>query len=92
VPTAELAPVPDPTSFEPRVALNGGPDGLALYRRLFESLEDHAAAGCAAFLEAAPDTTGPLGRLAAQRFPDAAVRLLHDYSRRPRLVQIVWPR
>jgi release factor glutamine methyltransferase len=37
--------------FEPRVALDGGADGLVLLRRLLASLPDAAAPGAAVFLE-----------------------------------------
>lgn len=37
--------------YEPRVALDGGPDGLALLRRLLEELPARAAPGAVAFLE-----------------------------------------
>jgi hypothetical protein len=38
VPTRRIAEKPDPVAYEPRVALDGGPDGLALYRRLLGTL------------------------------------------------------
>ncbi|MFY9780993.1 MAG: peptide chain release factor N(5)-glutamine methyltransferase, partial [Candidatus Baltobacteraceae bacterium] len=41
--TCDLASPPDPTSFEPRLALDGGADGLALYRRLLARAPQHAA-------------------------------------------------
>ncbi len=38
VPTSELPRAPDPTAVEPRGALDGGADGLELYRRLMPQL------------------------------------------------------
>ena len=33
------------TNFEPRLALDGGPDGLAIYRRLIATAPSHLEAG-----------------------------------------------
>jgi release factor glutamine methyltransferase len=85
----DLAAAPDPTSFEPRLALDGGPDGLALYRRLLARAPQHAAPGGALFLEAGPDTAGALAELAASVFgPRARVALARDYAGRERVVTV----
>jgi len=88
VEAAALAPAPDPTSFEPRMALDGGTDGLDLYRRLLERLNAHLNPGGAAFLEAGEHSTAALATLAASAFPNAEVRLHDDYAGRPRIVEI----
>lgn len=90
VPSAEIAPAPNPTSFEPRLALDGGADGLDLYRRLFPALAAHLNPRAAVFLEAAPQSSNPLARLATAAFPGAQIRVHHDYGRRPRLVEIAF--
>ena len=70
VPSAEIAPPPDPVSFEPRLALDGGPDGLDLYRRLVPELPALVAPRGIAILEAgpanAPCAGGPGPRRAAE--------------------------
>lgn len=42
---------PEIRNFEPRVALDGGPDGLDFYRRIVAGLRDHLVAGGAVILE-----------------------------------------
>ena len=41
VPTSDLPKPPDPASFEPRIALDGGPTGLCLYEELFPTSSDN---------------------------------------------------
>jgi len=88
VPTAQLAAPPDPTSFEPRGALDGGADGLELYRRLLGRMPDHLTAGGTALFEAAPPTAEPLAWLARAAFPTATVGVESDYAGRARIVAI----
>ncbi len=46
IPTSELDALPEAIrAYEPRMAVDGGEDGLDLYRRLFEQLPDHLADG-----------------------------------------------
>jgi release factor glutamine methyltransferase len=81
VPRGALAPSPDPTSFEPRLALDGGPDGLAVYRRLLARTPDRLAAGGTLVMEAAPPTAAPLAALARAAFAEAAeVRIVPDLA------------
>ena len=92
VPTGELAPPPDPTAFEPRLALDGGADGLALYRRLFAQAPRLLSSGGTLFAEAAPHTARVLATLATRAFgPEALVRIHRDYGGRDRIVETVRP-
>ena len=52
VPSGDVPPEPNPVSFEPRVALDGGADGLDLYRTLLGDVRRIAAPGAALFFEA----------------------------------------
>ncbi len=87
VPTADLPALPDPVGFEPRAAVDGGSDGLALYRRLLAQipalLERHALI----LLEAAPPTIEDLARGVRAALPGFAVSIGRDYAGLPRYVR-----
>ena len=51
IPTSELDALQREVRFEPRIALDGGADGLDFYRRIAQSAPDHLAPGGAIFLE-----------------------------------------
>lgn len=89
VPTAEIAPAPAAVSFEPRLALDGGPDGLEAYRRLLPRLLAYVAPGGMVLLEAAPALTRTLAELAHANFPNAQVDVRADYGGRERYVTVV---
>lgn len=86
VPTADIDPSPAPVSFEPRLALDGGPDGLDLYRRLLPLLPARMRDGGIVLLEAAPPTIDALASLARTAFPEAAIDVRGDYGGRERYV------
>ncbi|MDE2481873.1 MAG: peptide chain release factor N(5)-glutamine methyltransferase [bacterium] len=89
VPTGEIARAPDPVSFEPRLALDGGPDGLDLYRRLLVEAPAALAPGGALYLEAAPPLMAGLRALVEAAFPAASIALERDYGGRERYVRVV---
>lgn len=67
IPTAAVDTLmPDVRFFEPRMALDGGPDGLELYRRLLPQLRGVLAPGAAVVFEAQPDQMEPLVELMEQ--------------------------
>jgi release factor glutamine methyltransferase len=86
VPTAAIPLKPDPVGFEPALALDGGPDGLALYRRLIAMLPAILAPQAAVLFEAAPGTIEPLAGLVAAAFPGARVEIGADYAGLPRFL------
>ena len=86
VPTADVPAAPEPVSFEPLLALDGGADGLDAYRRLIAQLPGVLARSASVFFEAAPGTIEPLAALVRRAFPDARVAVGHDYGGRERFV------
>jgi release factor glutamine methyltransferase len=72
VKTADLPLAPDPASFEPRLALDGGSDGLACYRPLLAHARSVLAPDGLLVMEAGPDTASDLEALARAAFAGAA--------------------
>ena len=74
--------------WEPPLALDGGPDGLALIRRLLRQTPAHLAPGGLLLLEI-ESSQGPAALLLAQEaFPRARVDLLQDLAGLDRLVRV----
>jgi release factor glutamine methyltransferase len=71
--------------WEPRGALDGGPDGLGVTLRLIDEAADRLKPGGALAIEiASPTATALLDRLSGRGWTDARVR--HDLVRAPRVV------
>jgi release factor glutamine methyltransferase len=88
VPTAEIADKPDPVAYEPREALDGGPDGLALYRRLLETLAPLVNPNALILLEAAPPTLPGLAAIAKTALPHCSITVGRDYAGLDRYLRI----
>lgn len=71
--------------FEPRVALDGGPDGLVLVRALLESLPSRAAPSATVLLELGIDQVPAVRALAPA---GASVRVVPDLAGLDRVVRI----
>jgi release factor glutamine methyltransferase len=89
VPTADVPERPDPVGHEPRVAIDGGVDGLVLYRRLARALPSIASPDASAFFEAAPGTVERLAAIVADELPGAHVEVGEDYAGLERWVAVV---
>jgi release factor glutamine methyltransferase len=79
---------PEIRNFEPRVALDGGPDGLESYRRIVAGLGDHLVDGGVVILEVGQeqaDSVAPM--LQAAGCVDVSV--LNDLSGIPRAVHAI---
>jgi release factor glutamine methyltransferase len=80
VPSSDLRQAPDPTAFEPRLALDGGPDGLSIYRRLLPQIRELVTSEALVLLEAAPPTIPKLKELLQTTLPNFVISVGHDYA------------
>lgn len=82
---AQIAENPD-LAKEPRLALDGGPDGLDLIRRLIGQLPGWLAPRFAVGLELDPSQAAPVQLMLAEALPGAAVAVIQDYAGQDRHV------
>ena len=89
VPTLPIA-----ASFEPRLALDGGPDGLAVIRRLLERFGDGGALADdgEALLEIGADQEAAIEAAVAEILPGWSCRVERDLAGLPRVARIAPPR
>jgi release factor glutamine methyltransferase len=87
IPTRDVPERPNPIAYEPRVALDGGADGLVHYRRLLADLSAMLNARALVLLEAAPPTIGGLSELARSSLPGFAISVHRDYAGLDRYVR-----
>ena len=87
IPSAEVDRLPVAASFEPRLALDGGPDGLAVVRRLLEALPSALAPGGMALLEIGFDQGPAVEAAVAALAGEWTCRIQPDLSGRPRLAR-----
>jgi release factor glutamine methyltransferase len=83
--------MPEIRLYEPRAALDGGPDGLALIRRLLATAAPHLNPGGAILIEIGASQGAAGTTLARELFPQAAVQLFPDYASLDRLVVVRLP-
>jgi release factor glutamine methyltransferase len=88
LPTADIPAAPNPLAFEPREALDGGPDGLAPYRRFLPSAPALLKPGGMLLLEAAPPVMEALQALVQDAFPGLPVEIGEDFSGLARFVKV----
>jgi len=74
--------------FEPRVALDGGPDGLVILRRFMNDLPHRAAAGATVLLELGVDQSSIIGAMAPA---GASVSVVPDLAGLDRVVRMDLP-
>jgi release factor glutamine methyltransferase len=91
IPSARFDRLPrEIRDYEPRVALDGGEDGLAVMRRLLARLEAHATRGAVAFLEIPEEQGAAAVELCQRQFPRAPVLLHCDLEGLDRVVEVRW--
>ncbi len=89
--TGDLAGLPAPVHFEPRDALDGGPDGLDVIRRLLELLPARLAPAGLALLEIGADQADGIGRAVGVLLPGWRCDVVDDLAGMPRIAQVVPP-
>lgn len=89
VATGEFAELmPEVRDYEPRVALDGGPDGLDVVRRLLAQAPKHLNPGGSVLLEIGAGQGAAARELARDAFPGAQVDVLQDLAGHERVVVI----
>lgn len=71
---------PTITYYEPNIALDGGEDGLELYRQFLPQAKELLAPGGIMFFEHEHDQDAEMRSLVAQYFPTAIIKTHQDYS------------
>jgi len=85
IPSSEIPTLAPEVQREPRLALDGGEDGLALIRRIIAHAPDHLLPGGVLFLEAGPEQMPRIEALLNVR-GFASVRLHRDLAGRERVI------
>lgn len=75
--------------WEPRLALDGGEDGLHHFQELFADLPRVVREGGRILLEIESNAADEVKRIAEMQFPQANFHLYHDYSGNDRLFSVL---
>lgn len=78
----------DVSRYEPRLALDGGADGLDLIRRLLAQAPGLCNPGALALLEIGAEQGAAALALARQAFPQAHADVMRDYAGHDRIIRI----
>jgi release factor glutamine methyltransferase len=88
IPSADIPGLPVAASFEPRLALDGGADGLDIVRRLLSQLPALLAPRGSALLEIGSDQADRAGEAVGGLLPGWHWRLHTDLSGQPRVIAV----
>lgn len=91
IPRDHIASLPVAASFEPHEALDGGPDGLELIRRLLRQLPGAMAAAGTAFLEIGSEQADAALGVAMELLPAWRAEILPDLAGAPRVLYVQRP-
>lgn len=78
--------MPEVSIYEPRIALDGGVDGLEYYRRMIERLGRHLASPGLVVLEVGDGQAGTVSEMIARGLTKAEVEILPDFCGHKRIV------
>jgi release factor glutamine methyltransferase len=79
---------PDLTSYEPELALFGGPDGLDIYKRFFDEVSKYLLPGGKVFCEIGYDQGEKIQKYLINIMPEATATTFGDYADIDRIVII----
>lgn len=88
IPSGAIAGLPVAASFEPAMALDGGPDGLDLVRRLIEQLARVLRPGGSAFLEIGSDQSPAIVAATRELLPGWQATIVPDLAGLDRVARI----
>jgi release factor glutamine methyltransferase len=91
VETSAIPPEPAPLAFEPKIALDGGDDGLRVYAELLPALPALLLPGGLALFEAAPHQMERLRAMAGDAFANGGVAIGRDLGGSERFVAVTAP-
>ncbi len=91
IPTDRLRTLQPEVRYEPQLALDGGPDGLDLVRRLMAQAPDKLNSPGIILLELDPEQFPAAEAIALQHFPDAEITAEQDLTRRDRIMVVNRP-
>ncbi|MDA1127953.1 MAG: peptide chain release factor N(5)-glutamine methyltransferase [Chloroflexi bacterium] len=88
IPTGRIPTLQPEVQKEPALALDGGPDGLDLVRRLLTQAEDKLKDHGIILLELDPEQVPIVQELALRHFPEGATSVEQDLARMDRILAI----
>jgi release factor glutamine methyltransferase len=80
--------IPEIRDYEPQSALDGGPDGLSLIRRLLATAGGHLLPGGGVLLEIGASQGAAVTALAQEQLPQGRVEVYRDYAELDRVVVV----
>ncbi len=84
--TGKLDSLPMDVRHEPRLALNGGEDGLDFYRAILAKAQDVLTNGGLIFFEIGDGQDKPLEKICSEHFPFAKIEFQKDYMGTERII------
>lgn len=88
IPSGELRKLPRDIHYEPRLALDGGQDGLDVLRRLLVQAKNHIRCDGRLIFELSPDQVETAMELAQDTFPQRKISFERDLLNHPRAVVV----